>query len=179
MRSLILALVVIGFVFLYPQLETINNSDMATPLTQKPLIQRKKKEVSTNQVAYAPDSYLMVVGTPNGKLTIWDKNFEGEGIVLQKQGSTINHLAFSEDENWLLSTNSKDEVQLWNINSDHLVRTFHDLKQQGYLSNFTEFIEVDTFSESLVFITKTGKFVYYNYETEELFNKAQIPVAVY
>ena len=179
MRSIFLTIFVIGSVFLYVQIETISKSQMATPLTKQLLIKRKTKDVITNQVAYAPDSYLMAVGTPDGKLTVWDKNFEDDTLILQEKSDAIIHLIFSNDENWLLSTGSKGKVQLWNINSNHLVRTFQDLKQQGYLNDFLEFVEVDTFSESLVFINKDGKAVYYNYETEQLFYKAQIPVATY
>ena len=179
MRSLLLALFVIGFIFLYPQIEMINNSQMATPIPKESLIKRKKKVVITNQIAYAPDSYLMAVGTPAGKLTIWDKNFEGDGWILQHSGKSITHLTFSKDENWLLSTNSKGKIQLWNINSNHLVKTFYHLKEQGYLNEFSEFVEVDSVSESLVFINNDGKAVYYHYDTEELFYKKQIPVATY
>ena len=179
MKSIFLTLFVIGAVFLYVQIETINKSEMATPLTTQRLLKRKKKDIATNQVAYAPDSYLMAIGTPTGKLTIWDKNFEDDVLMLQEKGNAITNLIFSKDENWLLSTGSKGKVQLWNINSNHLVKTFHHLKEQGYLNDFSEFVEVDTFSESIVFINNDGKDVYYHYETEQLFYKEQIPIATY
>ena len=104
MRSIFLTIFVIGSVFLYVQIETISKSQMATPLTKQLLIKRKTKDVITNQVAYAPDSYLMAVGTPDGKLTVWDKNFEDDTLILQEKSDAIIHLIFSNDENWLLST---------------------------------------------------------------------------
>ena len=53
------------------------------------------------------------------------------------------------------------------------------LEKLNYQTEFSEFVEVDSVSESLVFINNDGKAVYYHYDTEELFYKKQIPVATY
>ena len=174
MKSILLALSVIGFIFLYTKLETINRSNIATPL-----IEHKKKDIPTNQVAYAPDSYLTAIGTPHGELILSSKEFTNNHYSLQKKGDKIIHLAFSQDENWLLVTDVKDKVYLWNMNSLHLVRTFEHLKRQGYQKTFSDFIEIDTFSENLIFMDNNGKHVYYHYDTEMLSYKLLVPIATY
>jgi WD40 repeat protein len=180
MRAIFYTLFILGVLYIYSQINALNKGETATPFSHAPpLLTRfeRKAKVATNEVAYAPITDIMAIGTPSGKLTLWNKNFEKNHKDIQIQGEAIVHLLFSNDEHWLLATNKKGVVTLWNMDSHVSVKTLERLCKVGYLTDFIEFVEVDTVAESLVFLNAKQELIYFNYETEELYFEPIIPLA--
>jgi uncharacterized protein (TIGR02996 family) len=75
-------------------------------------------------LAFTSDSKLLVTGSEDGSVRVWDVE-TGENVATSDaHGSAVNSLAFTADGKQLLTSSDDQTVKLWNIPSLDVVRTF-------------------------------------------------------
>ena len=70
------------------------------------------------RLTFSPDSRrLATAGDGEEALKLWDVATWQELITLERQGETLNQIAFSADGNQLAAGNSKGDVLFWRVPS--------------------------------------------------------------
>jgi WD40 repeat protein len=67
-----------------------------------------------SSVAFTPDNVLLVSGSADGIIMMWN-TATGENTVLSQQSGIVTSLAVSPDQNWLAAASSGGTISLWKV----------------------------------------------------------------
>ena len=71
-------------------------------------------ESKVNSIEISPDSKKLVVGTQDGKISIWDlENNSDPYIIDQNSKNAITSVAYNKKGSWLVTGDSKGGVRIW------------------------------------------------------------------
>ncbi len=76
-------------------------------------------------VAFSPNGKLVLSGSEDNTIRVWDVAAGEEVKALRGHGSSVRSCVFSPDGEWVLSGGDDDSVRLWNVQGYQEVRVLH------------------------------------------------------